>query len=264
MGLVSAFAPAFVPPLLAQILFYLGIGVIVIAIVLFIIGFFKTPEKEAAQKTPLDLIIPKLQVTPSDILDENIATTAMIVYILNYSEYVAKNISVDVKFGDSLWKDDLRKAASISFNNKLLAVKDDPLIAEILSNIGEQKIKEMLKRYLEHPILDELKPGRKYKVSIFDVNKDWVLKQKMFFGSRGKATPIKPEESTNYQESQGWKEQIENTESGKPIEILLHTVWENEIGKTFDQIVEHQLICTKIGTGRSYVFLPTGKVIGDQ
>jgi len=208
-----------------------------------------------------NLIIPKLQVTPSDILDDNIATTAMIIYVLNCSDYVAKNISVDMKFGDSLWKNDLRKAASIDSHNKLFSKINDPLIAEILSKTSEQQAKEMLKNYLKRPILDELKPGIKYKIVIIDENKDWALKQELFFVSGGKTTPIKPEESPFYQESQGWKEQIDNTRSGEPIKILLRTVWENEIRETFDQIVEYQLICTKIGTGRSYKFLPTGNVI---
>jgi hypothetical protein len=249
-------------PLFATIIIVLFVATIGI----YVYGFWpvKKSEKDgqgATPKIPLDLIIPKLQVTPSDIIDNNIAMTAMVVFILNYSEYVAKNVSVDVKFGDSLWKNDLWKASSMAFNNKLLAVKDDPLVAEILSTVGEIKVREMLKGYLEHPIIDELKPGAKHRARIFDVNKDWVLKQKMFFGSRGKSTPIKPEESTSYRESQGWKEQIDNIPSGEPIKISLHTVWHNEIDKKFDQTDEFQLICTKIETGRSYTFLPTGSVV---
>lgn len=214
--------------------------------------------------TLLEIIVPKLQVTPFDILDSNIAYATMVISVLNYSDYIAKNVSVDIKFGDSLWKHDLWKAASINGNNQMLANKDDPLIAEILAQTTKQRLNEMLKYYLDHPILDELKPGGKIQLSIIDMNRDWISKQQMFFGSSVKSTPINPNESMFYQESQGWKEQIENTKSGDPIKILLHTVWENEINKKFIQIVEYQLICITIGTGKSYKFLPTGNVIGDQ
>jgi len=207
---------------------------------------------------------PQLQVTPTDIRDDNMAVTTMTIYVLNDSDYVAKHISVDIQFGDSLWKKELWKAASISVHDRLLAGRDDPLMAEILSKTSEQELKEMLRNYLDHPSLEELKPRVRNKLYIMDVNKDWVLRQETFWASGGKLTPIKPEESSDYQESQGWKEQIENTESGEPIKISLRTVWENEIGRVFDQTDEYQLICTKIGTGRSYTFLPIGKATADR
>lgn len=214
--------------------------------------------------TPSDVMIPELQVTPSDIRDDNVSFTEMVIYVLNYSDYAAKNISVDIKFGDSLWKGELRKASSLNTFDELLAQKDDPLIAHILANTSEEEQREMHRSFLGHPLVDELKPGVEIKVGMMDTNKDWVLKQELFFSSGGKDIPIEPEQSYLYQESQGWKEQIDNTDSGEPIKILLRTVWENEIGKKFGEIVEYQLICTKIGTGRSYTFLPTGNVIEDR
>ena len=113
MWLVSTFAPINVPHFWAQVLFYLGISFIIIASALFVIGFFKTPAPNK------NLIVPKLHVKPFDILDDNKATTAMKMHILNYSDYVAKSISVDVKFGDSLWKKELHKAVSLETHNKL-------------------------------------------------------------------------------------------------------------------------------------------------
>jgi hypothetical protein len=201
-------------------------------------------------------IVPQLQVTPIDI-EERLDSTILKFHILNYSNFVAKNISVDIKFGDSLWwKKDLWKASSQDTHNKLLKEKDGPLMAETLSQTNEEELKERHNNYLNRPILKELKPGVKIKAGTMDVNKDWALKQKVFFTASGKTTLIKPEENPDLQESQGWKEQIDKTESGKPIKILFRVIWENEIGKKFDQIFEYQLICTKIGTGKSYNFLP--------
>ena len=135
--------------------------------------------------------------------------------------------------------------------------------------VPSQEEQKMLKNFLELPILDELKPGEKRVIGMIDLNKDWLLKQKLFFAKGNESRtffkiPVKSTDSPSYQESQGWKEQIDNTPSGEPIKILLRTVWHNEIDKEFDQIVEFQLICTKIDTGRSYTFLPTGNVIGGQ
>jgi hypothetical protein len=119
----------------------------------------------------------------------------------------------------------------------------------------------MLKNYLDSPTINELKPRARVKLYTMDENKDFIVKQKMYFASGGKMTPIDPKESTSYLVSQGWKEQIDKSESGKPIEILLYVSWENEKGKLFVQIIKYQLVCTKINTGRSYKFLPVGEPI---
>jgi hypothetical protein len=244
----------------------LGIGLLVLAGLSYLFLILTLPPVAKRIKWPLlrslvtteklDLIIPHLQATPADILDDNIAITTMVIYILNHSDYLAKNISVDIKFGNSLWKHDLWKASGLNSYDKLLELKDDPLISDILSKSSKQEQMAMHKRFLDHPLMDKLKPGQKIKVYLMDMNREHILKGNYFFGSMGKMTPIKPEESPGYQESQGWKEQIDNTPSGEPIRISLHTGWQNEIDKKFDQIDEFQLIRTKIGTGRSYTFLP--------
>lgn len=205
-------------------------------------------------------IIPLIQVKPLDI-DERLDCTIIHFEILNDSDYVANNILVDIIFGDSTWKKELWKSSSIDFDNKMFKKKDDPLIAAILSETGEQKLKEILKNYLNLPTWDKLKPGSKIELHMADMNRDWILEQKMFFGSNKKLTPIDPKTSSMYLESQGWKEQINNTENGKPIKILLNVSWENEKGRKFDNIIEYHLFCTKIGTGRSFKFLPTGNII---
>jgi len=58
--------------------------------------------------------------------------------------------------------------------------------------------------------------------SIFDKNKDFLVKQETYFFSGGKSIPIDP------QESQGCKEQIDKNENEKPIEVSIYLSWENE------------------------------------
>jgi hypothetical protein len=194
-------------------------------------------------------LIPKLQVKPIDI-EDGIDVTYMVFDMLNYSAYTAKNIVVDVKLEDKLWKRELE-----------IAVHKDDKIFEI----NDEQTKERLEKFFKRPTWDELKPGKAVKLHIGEVNKDFELTQQFYFTSaNGRTTPIAPEETSVFKMSQGWKEQIDSTENGKPIKILIHTSWKNEIGKVFDQIIEYQLICTKIGTGRSYTFLPTGNEIRDQ
>lgn len=231
-------------------IFYFGIGFMIVGIVMVVtqLDFHTTTTLD----TPSDTIIPKLQLTPTNIRNDDIAVTSITMNVLNYSDYVAKNISVDIKFGDSLWKKELRKASSLYNYDMLFAGEND---SERL---------DMLKNFLNLPLIPELKPKKIVKIGMNDTNKDWVLKQEIFLMKDGKSTPIKPEESMQYQESQGWKEQIENAESGEPIQISLRMVWENEIGRVFDQTDEYQLICTKIGTSRSYTFLPIEKTTADQ
>jgi hypothetical protein len=206
------------------------------------------------------IIIRLLQITPLDI-EERPWETIISFDILNYSDYVANNILVDVKFGNSLWARELWKSSAIDNENKRLKEKNNPLIAEILSHISEQEQKKMLKNFLNLPTYPKLIPGAKIGLFMGDMNKDWILKQEFFSVSGGKSTPIEPQKSLEYQTSLGWKEQIDNTESGKPIKISLYVSWENEIGKKIDKVIEYHLICTKFGTGRSFKFLPTGNII---
>ena len=219
------------------------------------------PRKYVKPTPPTPTVmIPQLQVTPLDV-EERLDSIVIKFDILNDSDYLAKNILLDIRFGDSLWKKEAWKSSSIDSDNKLFKEKDDPLIAAILSKTSEQKLKEMLKNYLDSPTFGELKPRAKVKSYTMDENKDFLVKQKMYFASGGKFTPIDPQESPSYLVSQGWKEQIDKSESGKPIEILLYVSWENEKGKLFVQIIKYELVCTKIKTGRSYKFLPTGEPI---
>ena len=57
--------------------------------------------------------------------------------------------------------------------------------------------------------------------------------------------------------SQGWQDELQKLDSGQLINVLFRVVYENEIGRKFDRTVEYKLICTKIGTGRSYTFIPS-------
>ena len=219
------------------------------------------PQKNVSSTLPkLKSMIPHLQVTPLDI-EERPNLIFINFNILNDSDYLAKNILFDIKFGDSLWKKEAWKSSSIDLNNQLLKEKNDPLMASILSETSEQKLKEMLKDYHDSPAIRELKPWAKVKLSLFDENKDFLVKQKMYFASGGKSIPIDPQESSSYLASQGWKEQIDKSENGKPIEISIYVSWENEKGKLFVQIIKYHLIITKIKTGSSHKFLPAGDPI---
>jgi len=232
-----------------------GIGLIVLLLNLPPVARrIKSPRlKRLVIRDDLNSVVPKLQITPFAILDDDKATTAMKMYVLNCSNYVAKNILVDIKFGKSRWKKELHKAASLHAHKRFFAPNHEEM--------------KRHRSFLELPILDKLQPGEKLVIGMIDENKDWLLNQKMLFvsGTESKTSSEIPVEDTPfYQESQGWKEQIENTKDGGVIQISFSMVWENEIGKTSTQVVEYQLICTKIGAMRSYKFLPTGNVVGDQ
>lgn len=232
-----------------------GIGVIFLLLTLPPVARrIKSPLlKRLVTRGELNSIVPRLQITPFAILDDDKATTAMKMYVLNCGNYVAKNISVDIRFGRSQWKKELHKAASLDADKRFFTPNHEEM--------------KRHRSFLELPILDKLQPGEKRVIGMIDENKDWLLNQKMLFvgGNESKTfSAIPVEDSPFYQESQGWKEQIENPKDGGLIQISFCMVWENEIGKTFKQVVEYQLICTKIGAMTSYKFLPTGNVVGDQ
>lgn len=204
-----------------------------------------------SRKIQKDKIVPKLQVKPIDI-QERINITQMKIDILNYSEYVARNIFVDIKFGDHSWKRELTKAEYKDTNRLIVFDTDD------------KKLKNILENFYNRPIWNELKPGRAIKLYMADEKKEFLLKQKTYLSyPDGTMTPISPTETSSYRRSQGWSEDLKKTCSGQPIRILIRAIWENEIGKKFDRIVEYKLVCTKIGTGRSYTFIPSGIIIED-
>ena len=234
-----------------------GIGVIILLLTLLPVATrIKSPLlKRLVTTDELNSIVPKLQITPFDILDDDKAITVMKMYVLNCSNYLAKNISVDIKFGKSPWKKELHKAASLDAYKRFFTPNQEEM--------------KRHRSFLELPILDKLKAGEKRVIDMIDENKDWLLNQKMLFTSGNESKtfseiPVEEKDSPLYQESQEWKEQIENTKGCGLIQISFRMVWENEIGKTFEQVVEYQLICTKIGATRSYKFLLTGNVVGDQ
>jgi len=202
-------------------------------------------------KIDKDKILPKLQVKPVDISETLIATSVKI-DILNYSEYTAKNIFIDIKFGNHPWKRELTRAES----------KDAEKSIEFETK--DRKLEEILEKFYNQPICDELRPGKAIILSVGDENKDFWSKQKMLFRyPDGKEVPIPPTETSPYRRSQGWGKDLHKIDSGEQIKILIRAIWENEIGKKFDRIVEYSLICTKIGAGYSYTFVPSGLVIED-
>ncbi len=200
-------------------------------------------------KIQKDEIIPMLQVKPIDIIDRGNLTQIRI-DVINFSEYTANNIFIDIKFGDKPWKRQLIIAEHRD-SNKLIKF-----------DIEDKEVREMLENFYNMPTLDELKPGKSYKLYMGDENKEFLSKQKIYFSnSDGTKIPIPLTETSSYRLSQGWQDELQKLDSGQQINVLFRVVYENEIGRKFDKTVEYKLICTKIGTGRSYTFRPSGLVI---
>ena len=194
-------------------------------------------------KIQKDEIIPMLQVKPIDIIDRGNITQIRI-DIINFSEYIAKNIFIDIKFSDKPWK---RQLIIAEHRNSNKLIKFD---------IEDKEVREMLENFYNMPTWDELKPGESFKLYMGDENKEFLSKQKIYFSnSDGTKIPIPLTETSSYRLSQGWQDELQKLDSGQQINVLFRKVYENEIGRKFDRIVEYKLNCTKIGTGRSYTFI---------
>lgn len=201
-----------------------------------------------SRKIQKNMIIPELQVKPISI-EDHINLTMIRVDILNYSEYTAKNIFLDIKFPDKPWRNELIKAAGKDSGKFITMDKETAQIIENMNNL---------------PTWEELKPGKSVILRLGDENKEFLSKQKIFFSnSDGLKIPIPFNETVFYKRSQDWQGELKNLESGQPINVLFRVSYSNEIGRKFDRIKEYKLICTKIGTGRTYIFIPTGVVIED-
>jgi len=201
-----------------------------------------------SRKIQKNMIIPELQVKPISI-EDHINLTMIRVDILNYSEYTAKKIFLDIKFPDKPWRNELIKAAG---KDSRKFVTMDKETAQIIENSNNR------------PTWEELKPGKSVILRLGDENKEFLSKQKIFFSnSDGLKIPIPFNETVFYKRSQDWQGELKNLESGQPINVLFRVSYSNEIGRKFDRIKEYKLICTKIGTGRTYIFIPTGVVIED-
>lgn len=190
-------------------------------------------------------VIPKLQVKPIDII-ERIDIIMIKIAVLNFSEYVARNIFIDIKVGDCAWSQEVWKASG----KDTTLFKFDP---------DDEEIKKYRENYHNRPILNELEPRKATTVRMWDKKKEFWLNKKISWSNPDGERPLTPNETKAYQQSfLGWKEEIEKTCSGHPIIIKVRTVFENKIGKIFDRIIEYELNCTEVGTGRSYTFEPTG------
>jgi hypothetical protein len=195
-----------------------------------------------------DMIIPKLQIKPISI-EEKFNLTQMEVNILNYSEFTAKNIFLDIKFPDKPWRKELIIAADRDRNEIFIKDRENIEIIESMNKL---------------PTWDELKPGKSVRIYMYDENKEYLSNQKMFYrNSDGTEVPIPFNESIFYKRSQDWQGELKKLDNGNKINILFRIAYSNEIERRFERIVEYQLICTKIGTGKSYTFIPTGLVIED-
>jgi pimeloyl-ACP methyl ester carboxylesterase len=176
-----------------------------------------------------DNIVPKLQIKPIVLGVIDSFGTILNIEILNYSDYVAKKIHFDIKFGDHTWKYMTEK------------VKYQKSMPEF-----DGKETEL-----------ELKPGNVFTKSLFDINSDCIGRVALELNGK----PFVFKNIDDFPISQDWRDDLKKINNGGNIKITIKADWENEFGRRFDKIIEYNINIIRHGSITSYTFIPTGNTI---
>jgi hypothetical protein len=217
---------------------YISIGALLISLGGFLVDYRMYKN---SIKVQMENIVPRIQIRPIDV-EERINATSMSFKVVNYGEYIANNIYIDIKIGDRHWKSSVSKAVDKDFDNKMNLSSDERKLTEVLRN---------------NPAWDKLNPEESIKLICWDENKKYWEKQQMFFRTPdGKDLPIPPTKSSPYIRSMGWSEELDKACGGEPLRVLFRVIWENDFGRKFDIINEFELECFEINTVHTYTFSP--------
>lgn len=214
----------------------LGIGLTGVIISLY--GLTRTMRIER------DSIVPKLQVVPLSISQVAQSTTLELA-VKNFSDYGAVKIYFDVKLGDSAWARELSRVVSREAFDRYTPQDLKP------------KRQEMFDKFLTHPDLETLPAGKGVLWFIGDPNRHFW--EQMSFQERlpdGTEREIPFEETSLYKSSLGWFDALSKADPKSPLVLVIHTRWQNQKGRHFEQVMMYRIEVTRSGSMSSVAFLP--------
>ncbi len=206
--------------------FYLTLIIVVIYALLFLIAFLsyrKTAKLFVGQNKPL------IDVTPIGIVqvgrDDGTKMCATLYSVVNYSGFDAYNIAYDIKYGSD-WISEWVKA-------------DDNRKEKVEKRVTLNHL------YISRPkvIIPKLMPGE-------TIGGDFKWPPDASGELDFKWPP--PHASGEFD----LEVHVVDKDEGFP--VLMRVTWENESGHVFDEIHKYKLLCTDVGPGLSFTFIPEG------
>lgn len=195
----------------------------IIVVVNVVLVYYTYQSNERAEKLFVGQNKPLIDVTPiriAQIEDSNVGKHGVTLFsIANYSGFVAKEIRIDVKYGDNDWISEWIKANEdnkINKKNKKEGIVKNRLYKSTTST----------KSGLFIPRLEPGETEEKKHVSIVSGSLD-LENQVCSKGDEG-------------------------------FQVLVRVTWENIKGHVFDEIRKYRLICTKVESGRALTFIYEG------
>ncbi len=182
----------------------IGFGTVIKNVQTIVTFFRQTPGQHGLEDKPI------IDVTPIGISQNEEKMAATCFRAVNNSQFIARHIAIDVKYGDNYWISEWVKAEE---DRKRKENKKEGVGSQI--HFSKPKI-----------LLPELKPGE--------------MKENLFaIGSLDLEKKVSGDEKNGFY-------------------VLVRITWENEIGRTFDEVHKYKLISTTVESGRSYTFISEG------
>jgi len=197
-----------------------------------------------AQNKPLVDVTP-IGVIPGTAEDGNKMCTTMLSFT-NYSGFIAKEISFDIKYGSKPWISEWIYA-DIDSKRKEKEDFDKDSKKENKEGVLKENEVELNRIYMSKRriALKELKPGQTEK-SYLDIKTGQKIKRDLdfpFLYATGQLDLNK---------------EVVGKEEG--FEIFVRFSWKSEYGHIFEKIKKYKLLCTKTGIGHSFSFFHEGIV----
>lgn len=139
--------------------------------------------------------------------------------VVNYSGFVAKQIAIDVKYGDNVWISEWVKA-----DNERKEKEEKGVETRVVLNHLYPSIPKVL--------ISELKPGTTEKRDF-----EWPFVY----------TSAQLDLEVNV---------VDKKNEGFP--VLVRVTWQNEDEHVFEKIHNYKLLCTTVGSGRAFTFIHEG------
>ena len=148
--------------------------------------------------------------------------------LVNYSGFKAYNVIIDASYFKNNWITEWSKA-----NNDQLSEKPGVVIEKEFSSVPKSPKSNVLYVLLKNNIK-------------LIITRETYIK-KLDIGEKGKAIHI-------------GELDLEGQVGTKPDghQICFRITWKNEDGHVFDEIHQYNLLCKKVGLGRSFTFIPEG------
>ncbi len=153
--------------------------------------------------------------------------------VVNYSGFDAYSVTFDFKYGNNDWVSEWTKAKE---DSKKKQSEELPRLKSIITSATtSQVVVEDIDKPKENDSTTSKERSQEFKIDTLGARS--IRK----FAVTVSGAPSKPDFCKKKSDSEI---------------VFVRTIWKNKYQQTFDNLRKYMLICTKVGNGQSYTFLP--------